>query len=94
MLLPLTLSHMGPSAKRITMVPQTATIELVQTSSLEMPIPTGSGSLMVERRGVMLNQQKNARKNEIQDTWKPLMWGRAKERSCSTVKKGALVSKV
>merc|ERR1719506_2435441 len=79
------LSHMGPKKRRITMVPQTATMELVQICCFEIPMPTGSGSLIVDRRGVMLNQQKKARKKEIQETWKPRMWGRAREFSLISV---------
>merc|ERR1719183_1765063 len=76
---------MIPKKRRMKMVPTTATMELVQMSSFEIPMPTGSGSLIVDRRGVILNQQKNARKKEIHDTWNPRMWGRRKEFSLISV---------
>jgi hypothetical protein len=70
----LTLSHMGPNTIRMTMVPQTETIELVQISCFEIPRPpSSSGNLRVERRGAIANQQKNAKKNDIQELWKPRM---------------------
>mmetsp|Transcript_56850 Transcript_56850/g.68052 ORF Transcript_56850/g.68052 Transcript_56850/m.68052 type:complete len:217 (-) Transcript_56850:22-672(-) len=75
------LSHAGPNAKRMKIVPITLTMLLVQICSLLSP----RSFFISRRRGAMENQMKNAMKKAHHEQWNARMWGRAKLHSLISV---------
>lgn len=65
------LSHRGPRANLITIVPATEQILEVQMS-LEL---MSRSPLTSESNGAMANQMKNARKKQNHEQWNARMWG-------------------
>mmetsp|Transcript_24214 Transcript_24214/g.31539 ORF Transcript_24214/g.31539 Transcript_24214/m.31539 type:complete len:226 (+) Transcript_24214:1003-1680(+) len=75
------LSQAGPRMKRMQIVPETPTIDEVQSSFFSK----SKLSWISERRGATANQMKKAMKKPHQEQWKARMCGRAKLQSLISV---------